>query len=60
MPRLPLEDKVTPTEPSADLRVMASALWQTYVALTLEGFSEQQALIIVGQIISANMGRSDG
>lgn len=41
-------------EPSADLRTFASMLLQTYIALTDEGFSEQQALVIVGQIISAN------
>ena len=34
-----------------------SQLWQTYVALTLEGFSEQQALIVIGQILSANCGQ---
>jgi hypothetical protein len=44
-----------PTEPSADLRQLASSLWQMYVALTLEGFSEQQALIVIGQIIEAQM-----
>ncbi len=44
------------TEPAADIRMFASAMWQTYVALTLEGFSEQQALTVVGQILLANMG----
>lgn len=43
------------TEPSADIRIMASALWQMYVALTAEGFSERQALIVIGQIIAGNM-----
>lgn len=47
-----------PTEPSADLRTMASALWQMFVALTAEGFSEQQALAIIGQVIAANTGKS--
>jgi hypothetical protein len=45
-----------PTEPSADLRTMAAFLWQTYVALTLEGFSEQQALTIIGQIVFSQLG----
>lgn len=41
-------------EPSADLRILANALMQTYVALTMEGFTEDQALVIIGQIIAAN------
>lgn len=45
-----------PIEPSADLRQMASATRQVYTALTNEGFTEQQALIIVGQIISSASG----
>jgi len=48
----------SPIEPSADLRQMASATRQIYIALTNEGFTEQQALIIVGQIISASSGGS--
>ncbi len=43
------------TEPSADIRMFASGMWQMYVALTLEGFSEQQALVVIGQVILANM-----
>ena len=43
-----------PTEPSADLRVMASSLWQMYVALTAEGFSEQQALTVIAYFIAAS------
>lgn len=43
-----------PTEPSADMRQTASLLWQMYVALTLEGFSEQQALTIIGYAIAAS------
>lgn len=45
-----------PVEPAADLRQLASALRQMYVALTMEGFTEQQALVIIGQCISANAG----
>ncbi len=44
----------SPTEPAADLRRLASALWQIFVALQSEGFSEQQALVVVGQILVAN------
>jgi len=45
-----------PVEPSADLRQMASALRQMFIALTSEGFTEQQALAIIGQVIAANAG----
>ena len=47
------------TEPSADLRLMASTLWQMYVALTKEGFSEKQALTIIGEIIASMMPKGD-
>ena len=43
-----------PIEPSAELRTMANALRQAYIALTQEGFTEQQALVIIGQILAAN------
>lgn len=43
-----------PIEPSADLRHMASTLRQTYIALTAEGFTETEALLIIGQILSCN------
>lgn len=43
------------TEPSADLRTLAKTLWETYVALCKEGFSETQALTIVGQIIASTI-----
>jgi hypothetical protein len=46
------------TEPSADLRIAASALWQMYVALTMEGFTEPQALEIVATVIKSNLGGS--
>ncbi len=47
-----------PIEPAADTREMASALRQTFIALTQEGFTEQQALAIIGQILAAHGGRS--
>lgn len=43
-----------PIEPAADLREMASILRQTFIALKQEGFTEQQALIIIGQLLAAN------
>ena len=45
-----------PTEPAADLRQMANFCWQTFVALTSEGFNEQQALAIIGQMIRGSIG----
>jgi hypothetical protein len=43
-------------EPSADLRAAASGLFELYVALTDQGFTEQQALVVLGQVIAANGG----
>jgi hypothetical protein len=45
-----------PVEPSSDLRQLANVLMQTFVALQAEGFTEQQALVIIGQCIAANAG----
>lgn len=45
-----------PMEPSADLRAMANQLRQMFVALVSEGFSEQQALVVVGLILAAQGG----
>lgn len=45
-----------PTEPSAALREFASSMRQMFVALISEGFSEQQALVIIGQVLAASMG----
>ena len=42
-------------EPSADLRTMSSFLYQLFVALTNEGFTEAQALSVVGQTIHSAM-----
>ena len=40
-----------PIEPAADLREAASTLRQMYLALTYEGFTESEALIIVGHLL---------
>jgi hypothetical protein len=45
-----------PIEPNAELRTLANTLHQMFVALTQEGFTEQQALVIIGQILAANGG----
>lgn len=44
------------TEPSADLRELANGLHQAFIALTREGFTEQQALTIIGHMLAANGG----
>ena len=38
-------------EPAAEHRELAATVWGTYVALRKEGFTEAQALAIVGQLI---------
>jgi hypothetical protein len=40
-------------EPSADLRTAANMLRQTFIALTMEGFTEAQALMVIGHILAA-------
>lgn len=40
-------------EPSADTREAAHGVREMFVALVMEGFTENQALIIVGQILAA-------
>lgn len=49
-----------PTEPAADLRQAANGLWQTFVALTAEGFNERQALAILGYMLAASFGTDQG
>lgn len=43
-------------EPSAAMRQLANQLRQMFVALTYEGFNEQQALVIIGQCIAGQRG----
>jgi len=40
-------------EPSAETRTNAHAVRETFLALTYEGFTESQALNIVGQMLAA-------
>lgn len=44
-----------PVEPSADMREFAHIMHQMFVALCAEGFTEQQAMGVLGQTIAANM-----
>lgn len=46
----------SPVEPSAVLREAASFWRQTYIALTNEGFTEDQALVILAHIIRSQLG----
>jgi hypothetical protein len=45
-----------PIEPSADMRAFAKMCHEMFVALGMEGFSTQEALTIIGQMIAANTG----
>lgn len=45
-----------PEEASAGMRVLARTLRDMYVALTAEGFTEQQALNMVGTALAAFTG----
>jgi hypothetical protein len=42
-------------EPSAEIRQLAHFLREMHVALLEEGFSEKQALLILGQTLAAGM-----
>lgn len=48
-----------PKEASADLRQFAAQFRAMYLALVEEGFSEQQALAIIGQVIAAGIANAD-
>jgi len=50
-----MDPKFPQEEPAAMWRGMASNLRQIFVALVQEGFSENQALIIVGQTLTASI-----
>jgi len=44
-----------PVEPTADERVGAAAAFRLFVALQQEGFSESQALTILGTMLTAQI-----
>jgi hypothetical protein len=48
-----------PTEPSSDARTFARNMHGLYIALTLEGFTENQAMQIIGTTIAASTMRGD-
>jgi len=49
-----------PVEPAANLRELASFYYQMYVALVAEGFTEQQALRIIGETVRGIWGLAKG
>lgn len=53
-----LSDGPAPMEPSSDIRGYANDLRQIFTALTLEGFTESQALQIIGVMIHSFFGKS--
>jgi len=48
------------TEPNADARTFARTMRQLFVALMLEGFTEAQALQIIGMGIAASVSGQGG
>jgi hypothetical protein len=46
-------------EPSADVREAAHGIREIFIALTMEGFTEKQALVVVGQMMAAAFGASN-
>jgi hypothetical protein len=48
-----------PCEPSAEHRQAAAQLRQMFVALVNEGFTEHQALVIIGQMLATNRPQGD-
>lgn len=43
-------------EPSGDARAFAATMRNFYLALKDEGFTEPEALVIIGQVLGAAMG----
>lgn len=43
-----------PREARSDWRQFAALMYEMFIALIEEGFSEQQALIMLGQILAAS------
>ena len=44
-----------PIEPSANIREFSHTMREFFLGLIQEGFTEPQALVIIGQLLAANM-----
>lgn len=55
-----LDRHQVPVEPSADQRRFAQTMYAQYVALTRSGFTELQALTIIGSMITGASAGVDG
>lgn len=49
-----------PVEPSADQRRFARTMYAQFVALTRSGFTESQALMIIGSMITGASASTEG
>lgn len=47
-------------EPNAEMRQMAKTCWQMYQALTQQGFTDVQAMQLLGETIRAQIERGSG
>lgn len=41
-----------PTEPNADARSSAASIWQLHCALREQGFTEEQSMFMIGQMLN--------
>lgn len=46
-------------EPTADARTFARNLRDLFIALQAEGFTERQAILLIGQAIAASQGQGE-
>lgn len=49
-----MTDQPKATATSADFFTAAAAIWQMFTALKTQGFTEAQALVIVGTVLQAS------
>jgi hypothetical protein len=47
------------TEPNAEMRALATMMWQMYTAMIDEGFTEVQALQILSNLLVGSMRNSN-
>lgn len=51
-----MSDKPDPADPLSELAGVAVQLHEVYLTYTRAGFTEQQALYLVGKMVTASMG----